>query len=155
MKCKNYAVSITKGVVKSNIEANKQYRLKCHHCFPGALVTKHWHSAVQILYWTLLPWTEMQCFPLQCCADLVKRPTRWSLLFIFGFLYWSSIFPIPDTKKYSTVLCYSGGGTRRKLANERVELDLLSTRYTWPWSEYSVPGIVDHNQNTEGTKTKQ
>ena len=36
---------------------------------------------------------------------IVNCPTIWSLLFIFGFLCWSSIFPIPDTKKYSIVLC--------------------------------------------------
>ena len=38
------------------------------------------------------------------------KSTRKSLLFIFGFLCWSyawsyAIFPIPDTKKYSIVLC--------------------------------------------------
>ena len=42
---------------------------------------------------------------IELCNNIVNRPTRWSLLFIFGFLYWSSIFPIPDTKKYSIVLC--------------------------------------------------
>ena len=36
---------------------------------------------------------------------LVNCPTRWSLSFIFVFLCWSSIFPIPDTKKYSTAMC--------------------------------------------------
>ena len=38
--------------------------------------------------------------------SLVNCPTRWSLSFIFVFLCWSSIFPIPDTKKYSTAECY-------------------------------------------------
>ena len=38
--------------------------------------------------------------------DIVNCPTRWSLSFIFVFLCWSSIFPIPDTKKYSTAMCY-------------------------------------------------
>ena len=38
---------------------------------------------------------------------LVNCPTRWSLSFIFVFLCWSSIFPIPGTKKYSTAMCYS------------------------------------------------
>ena len=40
---------------------------------------------------------------------VVNCPTRWSLSFIFVFLCWSSIFPIPDTKKYSTAMCYHAG----------------------------------------------
>ena len=36
--------------------------------------------------------------------DLVGRPTRRSLLFIFGFLFWSSNFPIQITEKYTGCL---------------------------------------------------
>ena len=35
--------------------------------------------------------------------SLVNRPTRWSLLFILGFWYWSSY---PRYKEISIVLCY-------------------------------------------------
>ena len=45
-------------------------------------------------------------FPPAAGSTVVNCPTRWSLLFIFVFLCWSSIFPIPDTKKYSTAMCY-------------------------------------------------
>ena len=34
----------------------------------------------------------------------VKCPTRWSLLFIFGFLYWS-YFTSQITEKYSKAMC--------------------------------------------------
>ena len=44
-------------------------------------------------------------FFLHCSPSLlVGRPTRWSLLFTFGFLIWS-YFPIQITEKYSIVLC--------------------------------------------------
>ena len=38
--------------------------------------------------------------------DVVSYPTRWSLLFVFGFLWWSSIFQHPGNREiwYSNVL---------------------------------------------------
>ena len=45
----------------------------------------------------------LECSEVWC--DVVGRPTRWSLLFIFGFLIWSSISKIQSTEKYSIVLC--------------------------------------------------
>ena len=39
-------------------------------------------------------------------ATLVGRPTRWSLLFIFGFLIWSSIFPKSNQQR-NIVYCYA------------------------------------------------
>ena len=47
------------------------------------------------------------------CWVIVKCPTRWSLLFIFGYLYWSSMFHIPDNKEvyYSAMLILDGCST--------------------------------------------
>ena len=52
------------------------------------------------------------CFISMVSIRLVGRPTRWSLLFIFGFLIWSSryISQIQSTEKYSIVLCYYQAG---------------------------------------------
>ena len=44
---------------------------------------------------------------LQVCIDVVSYPTRWSLLFIFGFLYGSSIFLTSSEQRNIVQFCTS------------------------------------------------
>ena len=56
-------------------------KIECHHqCIwpPGNYLIGH----IRLLYWALML--------LLSSIYLVGRPTRWSLLFTFGFLIWSS-----------------------------------------------------------------
>ena len=53
------------------------------------------HTTPNILWLQKIYKTEISYF----AVHLVNCPTRWSLLLIFGYLDWSSIFHIPDNKE--------------------------------------------------------
>ena len=85
------------------------------HCNPFNAVLHLRSTLVEIIFFLLFGhFFLFSCVNVRFCSNmsecsthstLVNCPTRWSLSFIFVFLCWSSIFPIPDTTEYSTAMC--------------------------------------------------
>ena len=77
-------------------------------CHDSILVQDSWMTEPWMtLYFTKtreLALSLMRLPPSRC--TLVGRPTRWSLLFTFGFLIWSSIFPKSNQQR-NIVWCYA------------------------------------------------
>ena len=109
---------LTKVALEEKSNSGPTHR---HDKYERALEQSHQIQYQQIcrhnmaaLNFTIIPaakWRSSQCTPKLICPTrqeskekVVSYPTRWSLLFIFWFLYGSSNFVIQATEKYSAAM---------------------------------------------------